>query len=148
MHAASLSLLKKAHAWSPGALPDTVFSNVLRKCASSICMWVQGLDGAVVGCGKGKWSHKWRYISHGSELGPILFTLYLSSGGNIIRQHGIHFYFYADENQLCLSTKPEEMEKWVKLQDINSWMTSNFLLLLNSDKTGQFVQLLNFSGIN
>lgn len=57
----------------------------------------------------------------------------------------IHFRFYADEQQLHLSMKPEVMKQLVKLQDIKSQMTSNFLLFLNLDKTEV---IFNFSRIN
>lgn len=68
-----------------------------------------------------------------------------------LRKHysvaGINVDISAEDTQLCLSMKPEQKEQSVTLQaclkDINSWMTSNFLLL-NSDKTEVNVLVAKF----
>ncbi|XP_047668210.1 uncharacterized protein LOC125141028, partial [Tachysurus fulvidraco] len=58
--------------------------------------------------------------------------------GNIIRRHGISFHCYADDTQLYISSKPDEIATVSKLtqclREIKDWMSCNFLLL-NSDKT-------------
>ena len=81
-------------------------------------------------------------VPQGSVLGPILFTMYTTPLGNIIRNHSLDFHIYADDTQLYISFKPcdsisrqtaiSHIEACIK--DIKTWMTNN-LLKLNDDKT-------------
>ena len=44
-------------------------------------------------------------VTQGSVLGPILFLLYTSPIGDIVRSYGIDFYLYADDTQLYITFK-------------------------------------------
>ena len=74
--------------------------------------------------------------------GPMLYLLYTSPLGDIVREHGLSFHFYADDSQLYTSFACNDTSDLVAAKqrlencvaDINLWMTAN-KLKLNNDKS-------------
>ena len=80
-------------------------------------------------------------VPQGSVLGPIIYLLYTSPLGEIIRGHGLDFHFYADDSQLYLAFESTEEGKLGALaqiemcvKEIDLWMIKN-RLKLNGNKT-------------
>ena len=81
-------------------------------------------------------------VPWGSALGPILFLLYTADMARIVKMHGMNFHSYADDSELYLHTKADDIALTLPravscIDAIDGWMSLNHLKL-NSDKT-QFV---------
>uniref|UniRef100_A0A3Q1D073 Reverse transcriptase domain-containing protein n=1 Tax=Amphiprion ocellaris TaxID=80972 RepID=A0A3Q1D073_AMPOC len=96
-----------------------------------------GISGQVL-----KWLRSYlHWVSQGSVLGPLLFSLYLTPSGQILHSFGISFHCYADDLQLyMLLVLQSESDTDIQacLSVVRSWLSTNFLLL-NSAKTEMMV---------
>ena len=81
----------------------------------------------------------------GSVLGPILYTLYTATLGDIIRKRGLQFPLYADDCQIYVPFKPGLNEESATLLKMEAFAKASYAwaarnkLKLNRDSTGFLV---------
>ena len=81
-------------------------------------------------------------MPQGSVLGPVLFTQYTVAIGAICRRHGVSYQLYADDTQIYITFKIDDLEDQhaarLKIEaciaEIRVWMIIH-RLELNDDKT-------------
>ena len=78
-------------------------------------------------------------VPQGSVLGPLLFVLYVADLVNVVEKHGLRLYTYADDLQLTLHFRRDELAASIErlercIEDVDQWMSAN-RLMLNVDKT-------------
>uniref|UniRef100_A0A8C6Q8Q4 Reverse transcriptase domain-containing protein n=1 Tax=Nothobranchius furzeri TaxID=105023 RepID=A0A8C6Q8Q4_NOTFU len=115
----SMGITEKAHAWFESYLTGRSFSVSWLGQSSTVHHLATG-------------------VPQGSVLGPLLFAIYTTSLGEIIRSHGFSYHCYADDTQLYLSFPPDDHTVSARisncLSDLSKWMKSHHLQL-NLSKT-------------
>ena len=116
-----ISLEDKALEWFQPYLSDSKMAVMIKEHASEL---------QVVKCG----------VPQGSVLGPMLFNVYCLPLTTLIRKYGVSYHVYAYDPQLYVECDKHDScsvypTLYAYINDINEWLSSNFLLLNDKDRT-------------